>query len=296
MSGRGKDNWKLEANRRVAGICGGFVRNTPSFEALERALEKAQTRRAHGFQVSSTKSDPVTHNREMPYWSQEFALTKKLTPLSRKWLGACDRVNCSDGWLIQQFVILVTLSPGASFMRGTRSFLRLVSIFAVGVSLNCSTDRVPTGPVFEQTTAPSHVRGLLGNGLLSGLLSCSPLPYASTTDTIGPNGGYIAVGPHSLYVPPGALTQPVAITAEAPSDNVNSVRLTPEGLTFEPGKPARLSLSYANCSLLGQLLPKRIAYTSDELDILSLLPSLDDFLRQRVRAPLEHFSRYAISW
>ena len=100
----------------------------------------------------------------------------------------------------------------------------------------------------------------------------------------------------TLTIPAGALSQNVVITAEAPSDSVRSVRLLPEGLTFAPGKPARLSLSYSGCSLLGTLAPKRIAYTTDLLELLQLLPSIDDLLRRRVSAPLEHFSRYAVSW
>jgi hypothetical protein len=128
------------------------------------------------------------------------------------------------------------------------------------------------------------------------LLFCSPLPAASTTQIIGPAGGTLSVGPHTLVIPAGALSQAVAITAEAPTDSVRSVRLLPEGLTFAAGKPARLTLSYAGCSLLGTLVPKRIAYTTDLLELLQLLPSIDDLLRRQVSAPLKHFSRYAVSW
>jgi hypothetical protein len=128
------------------------------------------------------------------------------------------------------------------------------------------------------------------------LLFCSSLPAASTTQIIGPAGGTLSVGPHTLVIPAGALSQAIAITAEAPTDSVRSVRLLPEGLTFAAGKPARLTLSYAGCSLLGTLVPKRIAYTTDLLELLQLLPSIDDLLRRQVSAPLKHFSRYAVSW
>lgn len=138
--------------------------------------------------------------------------------------------------------------------------------------------------------------GLLGTGLARGLLSCRPLPADSAQQVIGPRGGTIRVGPHTLTIPAGALSRNVTITAQAPSDSVNSVRLFPEGLTFARGKPATLTLSYSNCSLLGRLLPKRVAYTTDLLQILQLLPSLDDLLHQRVSAPLQHFSRYAVAW
>lgn len=173
------------------------------------------------------------------------------------------------------------------------SLLLLAAALVAGVS--CTNDQGATGPQASPPLDSLRPDGLLGIRL-EGLVSCSPLPYDSTTETIGPDGGMITVGPHRLTIPAGALSQDVEITAIAPSDSVNSVRLFPEGLTFADSAPAQLTLSYANCSLLGRLLPKRIAYTTDLLDLLDLLPSFDDLWRQRVSASLEHFSRYAVSW
>src|SRR5213592_3228069 len=68
----------------------------------------------------------------------------------------------------------------------------------------------------------------------AGLLWCSVLLYDSVTATIGPAGGTLQVGPHALSVPSGALDAPVTITAVAPADTANHVRLRPEGLTFRP--------------------------------------------------------------
>lgn len=138
--------------------------------------------------------------------------------------------------------------------------------------------------------------GLLGSGIGAGLLTCTAMPAAHAEQSIGPAGGSLAVGPHVLVVPAGALDSAVLITADAPRDTVNSVKLGPDGLRFAAGHPAALTLSYANCSLLGRLAPKHIAYTSDLLQILEILPSLDNLLTQRVTAPLQHFSRYAIAW
>ena len=180
-------------------------------------------------------------------------------------------------------------------MTHARRFSLLLLATAIAAGVSCSGERGPTAPAVSGTEmAPAN--GLLGTGLASGLLYCSPLPSVTTTQIIGPAGGSISVGPHTLIIPAGALSQAIAITAEAPSDSVRSVRLLPEGLTFAAGKPARLTLSYSGCSLLGTLVPKRIAYTTDLLELLQLLPSIDDVLRRQVSAPLEHFSRYAVSW
>jgi hypothetical protein len=178
----------------------------------------------------------------------------------------------------------------------TRFLSALFFVGALGLASCTSTGDGPTGVGDSPSALLGSGGGLLGTQIGSGLLACDPLPYASASDTIGPDGGTLVVGPHRLTVPAGALSAPVLITAEAPVGTVNSVQLQPEGLQFAQGRPARLTLSYANCPLLGRLLPKRIAYTTDLLEILSYVLSVDDLLNKRVTGTLEHFSRYAVAW
>lgn len=173
----------------------------------------------------------------------------------------------------------------------TRRFLRHWLLAAATVAV-LSCERAPSSPVGVESAAPNS--GLIGWPPLSGLLRCSPLPYDSVTQVVGPTGGTVSVGSHRLIIPVGALAAPVTITAVAPSDTVNQVRFFPEGLTFVA--PAVLTMSYANCDALNLLVPKQIAYTTDGLDIVQLLPTLDDLWRQRVTTRLQHFSTYAIAW
>lgn len=127
------------------------------------------------------------------------------------------------------------------------------------------------------------------------LLKCTPMPDAEASATIGPAGGVIQVGPHTLSIPAGALSDWVTITAEAPSDTVNYVHFEPQGLQFS--KKATLTMSYANCGLLSSLTPKEIVYTTDDLlTILDVLQSVDDPLNAKVTAKLKHFSEYAMAW
>lgn len=157
------------------------------------------------------------------------------------------------------------------------------------VSLSCNEP-----PAAPEVPAPQAdlIGGLLGG---TGLLKCSDLPYASSTRTIGPLGGSISAGPHTLVVLPGALAAPTAITMTAPTGRgVNAVHFEPEGLTFD--RPAALTMSYANCNLLGRLLPKRIAYTDERLNILYYLLSLDNVFTKKVTGKLDHFSDYVIAW
>jgi hypothetical protein len=165
-------------------------------------------------------------------------------------------------------------------------------VIAVVVSA-CGDRALPSAP---ESAAPTPQASLIGNLLgATGLLSCSALPYASTTQTIGYAGGTIRVGPHTLTVPAGALFSPVAITgALVTGGGVNAVHFEPEGLKFQ--RSASLTMSYANCNLLGLLLPKRIAYVSDGLSILSYLSSIDNLLASNVTGRVDHFSNYAVAW
>ena len=170
----------------------------------------------------------------------------------------------------------------------------IAAVLLLVVALAC-TDRTPTS-VAPAPVAPAPDASLIG-GLLgaTGLLSCSNLPYASSTKTIGPLGGSISAGPHTLVIPPGALVNQTTITMTAPTGlGVNAVKFQPEGLRF--ATPAVLTMSYSNCSLLGKLLPKRIAYTDNNLNIISYLLSLDNLLSKYVSGKVNHFSDYVVAW
>ncbi|OLC03398.1 MAG: hypothetical protein AUH78_12930 [Gemmatimonadetes bacterium 13_1_40CM_4_69_8] len=176
-------------------------------------------------------------------------------------------------------------------MKVTRLSLATLFGTATVVVLSCGEP----SPVGVAPPVPPR-QALLGTSLLQGggLLTCSPLAYDSVTATIGPDGGTIRVGPHALAIPAGALGVPTTITAVVPSDTVNAVRFQPEGLQFD--RAADLTLSYANCNLLGSLAPKHIVHTTDALQILEYLPTVDDLLTGAVTGQLQHFSDYAIAW
>lgn len=196
-------------------------------------------------------------------------------------------------------------------IRSRRILGLLTSILLVATVLtSCTTGDSPLAPTASvqapsaQFTADSTrnadllglnipIVGPLLDFLLKGLLVCRPEPSAVTERTIGPNGGTIGVGRHTLVIPRGALSSNVRIRAEAPRDSVASIRLQPEGLQF--AKKATLTLSYSKCSSTGRRV-KRVVYTTDNLEILSLLISRDNLFRDEVTAELDHFSRYAVAW
>jgi len=201
-----------------------------------------------------------------------------------------------------------------------RSLLRSAALAGAAlVSISCAADS-PLAPSTQSAATPaaqnvpasgmdeSLIGGLLGGtlnlvdttltttvntvGSLLNLLSCSTLPDDKATQWVGPDGGTIRFGSSSLSIPRGALKSYVQITAEQVSDDVNSVRFSPEGLQF--GKPATLTMGYSNCQQVDS--PKQIVYTDDDLNVVEILKSKDSSRGETVSAPLNHFSRYAVAW
>jgi hypothetical protein len=175
-------------------------------------------------------------------------------------------------------------------MKAARPLVVVLLVCAGTLTFGCG-ERTATAP---QPPAPSAdlIGSLLGP---TGLLQCSNLPYDSTTQTIGSAGGSLSVGPHTLVIPPGALSKPTAITMVLPTGlNVNAVTFKPAGLQFKTA--AALTMSYANCTLVSRLLPTHIAYTTDSLQILYKLLGVDNLLSKTVTAQIRHFSDYVVAW
>lgn len=179
-----------------------------------------------------------------------------------------------------------------------RTVSRLGSVALLAAAAACSD--MPTAPSATPATAPSSADPSLLGGLFGGiggvadeLLFCPQSQTYSATQTVGSSGGTIVVGPHSLSIPYGALSEPVTITATAPAGDHVRVEFQPHGLTFDYN--ATLRLSYQDCGLL-TVLTARIVYLDDALNILEQIPSTNDIWRQRVSGRIRHFSSYALAF
>lgn len=171
-------------------------------------------------------------------------------------------------------------------MKATRL---IVVALGLALALAC-TEHTPTAA--PQAPQVDLVGSLLGS---TGLLKCSALPFAQSVATIGPGGGSISADANTLTIPTGALSAPTVITMTVPTGRgVNAVEFAPAGLQFS--RPATLSMGYSNCNLLGTLAPKRIAYTTDNLEILYFILSLDNVFAKRVTGQINHFSDYVVGW
>jgi hypothetical protein len=159
--------------------------------------------------------------------------------------------------------------------------------------LACSES--PTAPTAVSAPAENPQAGLLDDlfGAADELLFCPTTETLSASETIGPAGGTIAIGPHELRVPAGALSAPVTITATAPAGDHVRVEFQPHGLWFIT-RPS-LRMSYAHCGLLTRLTGK-IVYVDDDLQIQEQVTSINDILGQQVTGRIRHFSSYALAF
>jgi hypothetical protein len=183
----------------------------------------------------------------------------------------------------------------------SRSFA-FVALASSALLVQSCRDAGPVAPPVASIQSSANLDLLGGTlstlskvGNLVNALTCSRLPAYSAGALIGKDGGTIQVGPHEVTIPRGALSGPVYITATSPSEKVARVTLQPHGLQFD--KPATLTMSYAHCTVVSSLLPKKIAYVQGgTLELINYLPSLDNLLQKEVSAKLDHFSDYVLSW
>ena len=159
-----------------------------------------------------------------------------------------------------------------------------LTILATAVTLaSCVGSREPT--------APEPRSGLLPPIGLPTLLSCPTTEEKVGEAVIGPEGGVLRVGPHALFVPAGALSQPTTLHGTAPVGNYVELKFEPEGLQF--AVPASLNVSYRHCGLGGLFLS--VVFVDDGLNILEILPSRNNIFEQRVRGEVSHFSSYMLA-
>jgi hypothetical protein len=198
----------------------------------------------------------------------------------------------------------MTSTENSNMHASKRRFARL-SLVALGFLLACGDPTAPVAPV-AKPVAPAVVpnanlvdvfNGLLNvtNGvttLVGDLLPCSVSTDQWNTASIGPNGGRLNIGPHSLVIPKGALTRQTQISAHAVRGNHVRVEFSPSGLQFST--PATLTLSYGVCAPKNK--PVQVVYLKDDQHITETEPSKDSRLTKSVAATIKHFSSYAVAY
>jgi hypothetical protein len=123
--------------------------------------------------------------------------------------------------------------------------------------------------------------------------TCRPQPRAVSSAWIGRQGGTLKTGGHVFTVPAGALSSRTLITMEAPSDTINRVVFSPEGLTFAAGHSPHLVMSFRNCSMRARA-KQQIAYVNSALQVVEVTASVSDTVGLTVDGRLNHFSEYVL--
>ena len=185
-----------------------------------------------------------------------------------------------------------------------RPYARL-TLVALAFLLACGEPTAPATPaavvaapvVRPDATLVDITNGILNvtNGittLVGNLLPCNVATDQWNTASIGPDGGRLNVGPHTLVIPRGALRSRTQITAHAVRGNTMRVEFSPSGLQF--AQPVALTLSYGVCKAPGK--PVQVVYLKTGDEITETEPSKDSPQDKSVVAAIRHFSSYAVAY
>jgi hypothetical protein len=148
----------------------------------------------------------------------------------------------------------------------------------------------------DEATAPGSPEFAVsapGSTTLTEFTYCAPQTYAVASGVIGPTGGLLKAGKHRLWVPPGALKDPVLITMEIPSGYTNRVVLRPAGLKFNRDYLPHLVMSYTDCSVK-DASSQRIAYINEKLGTIEPAPTEPDPSSMTVDGSLAYFPDYLL--
>jgi hypothetical protein len=179
-------------------------------------------------------------------------------------------------------------------MKAVPMLLTALSLGAGAAIAGCAdpATTAPAARVVEASIGNSPARRVAGN---AGLVSqCRPLAPLTVHRVIGPAGGTLVIGPHTLTIPPGALSRHVNIRAKIGGKSVNVVELKPDWLVLQA--PAVLTMSYANCDREGRTSALTIAAVNDTLGVVDYVSSSDDPATQTVTGDIPDFSNYAVAW
>lgn len=239
---------------------------------------------------------------------QRYALRTLLAAVALTGLAACDSGSSPDSPMgvsapTAQPPVQSAIAPGWSSPNKAdliakyneelaRTAARKDSSELVLASLRTPTSVLGGGLLGGLLGGVGGVVGGVVNTLDPALVQCTPGTYASDTRIIGPAGGDLQIGPNTLHIPRGALTQYTVITGEAPVSSLVEVDFQPQGLRFL--SPAQLKLDYSRCTQ-PHLLPYSITYVTDLGSILEWLLSSDDYVHKVVYGNIRHFSRWAMA-
>ena len=181
----------------------------------------------------------------------------------------------------RRFSILITILPALAACSGREPTAPATRpntpSYDVGPS-DLHDGHVIPGAVGRTGSAPSAIRTPLACGVVAPITGSA---------TIGANGGELDIGPHRLFVPPGALTQVTTLSATIDAGPSIVIHFHPTGLQFK--KPAGLVFDASSCGTVPNVL-----YLDEQGGFLEEIRAVYSNWWHRIAAPLDHFSNYAL--
>jgi hypothetical protein len=163
----------------------------------------------------------------------------------------------------------------------------VVLLAGIGAGSCTETGGGPVDPLPASSLLP---------GPLNIVLDPLKLLDPSTEATIGAEGGRLEIaGGHWIDFPAGALAETTTITAVHHALRL-AVEFGPQGLTFPAEAPPTLNFRLGALLLPG-IAPQNlfVVYFDDYGNLVEILPTELDLAAGVVRAPLRHFSTYALA-
>ena len=176
-------------------------------------------------------------------------------------------------------------------------------LLAVVLLAGACSDSLPTEAAAPAASSFSLRSNLSGDwespGHGSSLLACPRSVTSSSSATVGPNGGTVALEGVSITVPPGALKRRTKLTVVLPASAYAIVELyAGEGGHIAFRKPISATISYAACSrqnVMARTL--NVVYLdSNTGEPLEEMRSADSKADQTVTFVTTHFSTYAVAY
>jgi hypothetical protein len=182
-------------------------------------------------------------------------------------------------------------------------------LLGAGAAMSGCADPASTGPAASAVAPPignnapqigntapqDHTPASTAARHAAQVAKCQPLKAEAVNRKIGPAGGSLVIGPHTLTVPAGALSSEVMIHARiVGGKSVNVVEFKPDGLVFQI--PAVLTMSYVNCDRRGQTSAVTIAVVNETLGIVDYVSSSDDPANGTVTGDVPDLTNYAVAW
>ena len=172
--------------------------------------------------------------------------------------------------------------------------LRVLLVLPLAVAA-CTSDtaRHPLAPGLEESSSTLAAQGA------SGLLACPTTVGRSGQAEIGPDGGTLTVGGHSLVVPAGAVHRAMTFTLSAPASSSLEIEISAGNQGhYKFRSPVTVRVDYSRCS--DSVLPDG-PLTAWWIDVASRskkgeMPSTDDRAARTLTFTTDHLSGYAIAY